>query len=165
MELTIVGLQNAGKTTLVNQIATGEYTEDTISTIGFNMKKITRGNVVIKLWDIGGQPRFRSMWERYCSGVGAIVYVVDSADREAILEAKQELGELLDKNRLRGIPLLVLGNKSDLPEAIDFEELIEIMELHTIEDRDIGWLSISAKDGVNIDKVLEWLVDHSGSEK
>ena len=40
------------------------------------MKKITRGNVVIKLWDIGGQPRYRSMWERYCSGVGAIVIVV-----------------------------------------------------------------------------------------
>lgn len=26
-----------------------------------------------QLWDIGGQPRFRSMWERYCRGVSAIV--------------------------------------------------------------------------------------------
>ena len=38
------------------------------------MKKVTKGNVTIKLWDIGGQPRFRSMWERYCRGVNAIVY-------------------------------------------------------------------------------------------
>ena len=42
--------------------------------VGFNMKKVTKGNVTIKLWDLGGQPRFRSMWERYCRAVSAIVY-------------------------------------------------------------------------------------------
>lgn len=66
MELTLVGLQHAGKTTFVNVIASGNYNEDMIPTVGFNMRKITKGNVTIKLWDIGGQPRFRSMWERYC---------------------------------------------------------------------------------------------------
>ena len=39
------------------------------------MRKIMKGNVTIKLWDVGGQPRFRSMWERYCRGASAIVYV------------------------------------------------------------------------------------------
>ncbi|KAG2460129.1 HYALP Hyaluronidase, partial [Polypterus senegalus] len=51
----------------------GQFTEDMIPTVGFNMRKITKGNVTIKIWDIGGQPRFRSMWERYCRGVNAIV--------------------------------------------------------------------------------------------
>ena len=40
------------------------------------MRKVTKGNVTIKLWDLGGQPRFRSMWERYCRAVSAIVYAV-----------------------------------------------------------------------------------------
>ncbi|CAK5048629.1 unnamed protein product [Meloidogyne enterolobii] len=53
----------------------GQFTEDMIPTVGFNMRKITKGNVTIKLWDIGGQPRFRSMWERYCRGVNAIVFM------------------------------------------------------------------------------------------
>ncbi|RWW36514.1 hypothetical protein BHE74_00058459, partial [Ensete ventricosum] len=44
--------------------------------VGFNMRKVTKGNVTIKLWDLGGQPRFRSMWERYCRGVSAIVYAL-----------------------------------------------------------------------------------------
>ena len=66
MELTLVGLQHAGKTTFVNVIASGNFNEDMIPTVGFNMRKISKGNVTIKLWDIGGQPRFRSMWERYC---------------------------------------------------------------------------------------------------
>lgn len=51
----------------------GQFNEDMIPTVGFNMRKVTKGNVTIKLWDIGGQPRFRSMWERYCRGVTAIV--------------------------------------------------------------------------------------------
>ena len=59
MELTLVGLQHAGKTTFVNVIASGQFNEDMIPTVGFNMRKITKGNVTIKLWDIGGQPRFR----------------------------------------------------------------------------------------------------------
>lgn len=56
-------------------IKSGNFTEDMIPTVGFNMRRITKGNVTIKVWDIGGQPRFRSMWERYCRGVNAIVYV------------------------------------------------------------------------------------------
>jgi hypothetical protein len=69
MELTMVGLQNAGKSTLVSVFATGAFSEDMIPTVGFNMRKVTKGNVSIKLWDLGGQPRFRSMWERCAGGV------------------------------------------------------------------------------------------------
>uniref|UniRef100_A0A8C6CN93 ARF like GTPase 8A n=1 Tax=Moschus moschiferus TaxID=68415 RepID=A0A8C6CN93_MOSMO len=104
MELTLVGLQYSGKTTFVNVIASGQFNEDMIPTVGFNMRKITKGNVTIKLWDIGGQPRFRSMWERYCRGVSAIVYMVDAADQEKIEASKNELHNLLDKPQLQGIP-------------------------------------------------------------
>eukprot|EP01126_Amoeba_proteus_P024347 TRINITY_DN2453_c0_g1_i2.p1 TRINITY_DN2453_c0_g1~~TRINITY_DN2453_c0_g1_i2.p1 ORF type:complete len:102 (+),score=10.98 TRINITY_DN2453_c0_g1_i2:90-395(+) len=76
MELTLIGLQYSGKSTLVNVIATGSFNEEMIPTVGFNMKRVTKGGVSIKLWDIGGQPRFRSMWERYCRGVDAIVYML-----------------------------------------------------------------------------------------
>ncbi|XP_027469284.2 ADP-ribosylation factor-like protein 8A isoform X1 [Zalophus californianus] len=127
MELTLVGLQYSGKTTFVNVIASGQFNEDMIPTVGFNMRKITKGNVTIKLWDIGGQPRFRSMWERYCRGVSAIVYMVDAADQEKIEASKNELHNLLDKPQLQGIPVLVLGNKRDLPGALDEKELIEKM--------------------------------------
>ncbi|KFO59710.1 ARL8B protein, partial [Mystacornis crossleyi] len=58
-----------------------------------------------KIWDIGGQPRFRSMWERYCRGVNAIVYMVDAADRDKIEASRNELHNLLDKPQLQGIPV------------------------------------------------------------
>merc|ERR1711968_126659 len=114
MELSLIGLQNAGKTSLVNVIATGVFDEDMIPTVGFNMRKVTKGAVTIKLWDLGGQPRFRSMWERYCRGVNCVVYVVDAADHENVEISKSELHDLLSKPTVAGIPLLVLGNKNDI---------------------------------------------------
>ena len=57
MELSLIGLQNAGKTSLVNVVATGAFHEDMIPTVGFNMRKVTKGAVTIKLWDLGGQVR------------------------------------------------------------------------------------------------------------
>jgi len=161
MELTLVGLQNSGKTTLVNVVATGGFSEDMIPTVGFNMRKVTRGKVTIKLWDLGGQPRFRSMWERYCRGVNAIVYVVDSADQDNIAVSKTELHELLNKPALEGIPVLVLGNKNDLPEAATVDELIEKLALKTFTDREVCCYSISAKNSVNIDITIDWLTKHS----
>uniref|UniRef100_A0A671U3B3 ADP-ribosylation factor-like 8A n=1 Tax=Sparus aurata TaxID=8175 RepID=A0A671U3B3_SPAAU len=143
MELTLVGLQYSGKTTFVNVIASGQFSEDMIPTVGFNMRKITKGNVTIKLWDIGGQPRFRSMWERYCRGVSAIVYMVDAADPEKIEASKNELHNLLDKPQLQGIP-------RDLPGALDEKELIERMNLSAIQDREICCYSISCKEKDNI---------------
>lgn len=65
------------------------------------MRKVQKGNVSIKIWDIGGQPRFRTMWERYCRGVNVIVYMVDAADHDKIEQTTRELHELLDKPSLQ----------------------------------------------------------------
>ncbi|GMR50805.1 hypothetical protein PENTCL1PPCAC_19901, partial [Pristionchus entomophagus] len=157
MELTLVGLQNSGKTTFVNVIASGQFTEDMIPTVGFNMRKITKGN----LWDIGGQPRFRSMWERYCRGVNAIVFMVDAADEDKLEASRNELMQLLDKPNLEAIPVLVLGNKRDLPGSLDERQLIERMNLAEIQNREICCYSISCKERENIDITLQWLIQHS----
>lgn len=162
MELTLVGLQASGKTTLVNLISEGAFVEDTIPTIGFNVKKVSRGNVQIKMWDIGGQPRFRSMWERYCRGVNAIVFVVDSADHDQLEAATNELHELLIKPPLQGIPLLILGNKNDLRDAMSTDDLIAGMRLAEIEGREVCCYSISAKNNTNIDITLDWLIKRAG---
>jgi len=161
MEITLVGLQNSGKTTLVNVISTGEFSEDMIPTVGFNMKKVRKGNVTIKLWDIGGQPRFRSMWERYCRGVTVVIFVVDSADKDKFETAKKELFDLISKPTLQGIPLLVLGNKNDLSAAASLEDVVKQLELESIKDREVCCYSISAKNKVNIDLTLDWLIKHS----
>jgi len=59
LEISIVGLQYAGKSSFVNTISTGKFEEDTIPTIGFNHRQLKKGKIKMKLWDLGGQPRFR----------------------------------------------------------------------------------------------------------
>jgi len=126
------------------------------------MKRVQKGHVTLKCWDLGGQPRFRSMWERYCRGVNAIVFIVDSADMKALPVAKDELHMLLDKPVLEGIPLLVLGNKSDLEEKRSVDELIEDLDLKSISHREVSCYGISAKEETNLDAVLQWLVARAG---
>jgi ADP-ribosylation factor-like protein 8 len=90
-------------------------------------RKVTKGSVVMKLWDLGGQARFRSMWERYCRGVNVILFVLDSADHAKVPVARAELEALLEKPQLQGIPLLILGNKNDLPGALTAEQILEAL--------------------------------------
>lgn len=83
------------------------------------------------------------MWERYCQGVNAIVFVVDSADPATFPAAKLELQALLDKPQLSAIPILVLGNKNDLPHHAKVEEVISALGLDQIRDREVSCYSIS----------------------
>ncbi|POS83836.1 P-loop containing nucleoside triphosphate hydrolase, partial [Erysiphe pulchra] len=147
----MVGLQNAGKTSLLKVLAGDEYTVDSTPTVGFNMRRVTKGHVTLKCWDLGGQPRFRTMWERYCRDVNAIVFVVDCSDMNNLPVAKDELHLLLESSSLISIPLLVLGNKSDLGEKLSVDELIEALELMKISQREVSCYSISAKEETNLD--------------
>lgn len=90
------------------------------------------------------------MWEKYCRGVSAVVYVVDASDSKNIDAAKSELFQLIEKQSLQGIPLLVLGNKNDLKGALTQDELIKKMDLTSIKDREVCCYSISAKNAVNM---------------
>lgn len=100
------------------------------------------------------------MWERYCRGVSAVIFVVDSADTKNLEAAKQELFSLLEKPSLTGTPLLVLANKNDLPNALTQDEIIKYMDLASIKAREVCAYSISAKNAVNIEKTLQWLIKY-----
>ena len=139
----------------------GEFTIDSIPTVAFNKKEVKKGHVSITCWDLGGQPKFRSMWERYCRDVNALIFVVDAADREAMPVAKDELHDLLGRSSLAGIPLLILANKSDLPDKMNVDEVIDALDLKKITHREISCYGVSAKEETNLEAVLQWLVARS----
>lgn len=83
---------------------------------------------------------------------------MDAADKAALSVATEELHELMSKPTLDGIPLLVIGNKSDLPAKLSVDELIEAMDLKSITHREVSCYGISAKEETNLDAVLHWLM-------
>tara|TARA_B110000285_G_C14752536_1_gene435838 strand:+ start:439 stop:657 length:219 start_codon:yes stop_codon:yes gene_type:complete len=71
------------------------------------------------VWDLGGQTGLRPYWRCYYQDTNAVVYVIDSADRERLEVARQELELMLQEEELKGAPVLILANKQDLPNAMN----------------------------------------------
>merc|ERR1712226_486629 len=112
LRILILGLDGAGKTTILYRLQVGEVVT-TIPTIGFNVETVTYKNLKFQVWDLGGQTSIRPYWRCYYSNTDAIIYVVDSVDKERIGISKQELVSMLEEE-LKSSILVVLANKQDL---------------------------------------------------
>ena len=108
--ILLVGLDNAGKTTLLYKFKHGEAVQ-TIPTIGFNTEEVQYKNIRFNMWDVGGQERIRALWQHYYVGAEACIYMVDSTDHDRFEEARDQLHAMLTDDRLRRISLLLLANK------------------------------------------------------
>ena len=91
--------------------------------VGFNVETVTYKNLKFQVWDLGGQTGLRPYWRCYYQDTNAVIFVVDSADKERIEIAKQELELMLQEEELKGVPVLVLANKQDLPNALNDQEV------------------------------------------
>nr|KAG5708008.1 hypothetical protein BaRGS_025146 [Batillaria attramentaria] len=113
--ILMVGLDAAGKTTILYKIKLNEVVS-TIPTIGFNVETVTPvKGVTFTVWDVGGQDKIRPLWRHYFQNSQGVLYVVDSADRERLVESREELHNVLSSDEMRGVPVVVLANKQDLP--------------------------------------------------
>ncbi|CAK9118538.1 unnamed protein product [Durusdinium trenchii] len=122
--LLMVGLDAAGKTTILYRLRLAEAAT-TVPTIGFNMETVEYRNIKFDIWDVGGQDQIRKLWRHYFKGTDGLIYVVDSADRERINDAKEELEKMLKEVQLQDATLLVLANKQDLKDAMPAAEIMQ----------------------------------------
>merc|ERR1711988_1938409 len=134
VRILMLGLDNAGKTTILKKLS-DEPTQSVTPTQGFNIKSLLHEGFKLNVWDIGGQRAIRPYWRNYFENTDALIYVVDSSDRRRLEEAAAELAELLEEDKLGGIPVLIFANKQDLISAVPSDELIETMGLMDIKDR------------------------------
>ncbi|XP_043248884.1 ADP-ribosylation factor-like protein 13B [Colletes gigas] len=126
--LLIVGLDNAGKTTVLNRIC-GDSDKNVLPTIGFRTVSLRYKSYVVKIYDIGGSSQIRSLWTKYYSGIHGLIYVVDASDISRLTENKVVFGELISHECISGKPLLLLANKQDINGAIDELDLVENLDV------------------------------------
>lgn len=133
LHITILGLDSAGKTTVLYRLQFNEFV-NTVPTKGFNAEKVKvalgrSGTVTFHFWDVGGQEKLRPLWKAYTRCTDGIVFVVDSVDAERMDEAKTELHKLAHSLESQGVPLLIIANKQDLRNSMTVAEIEKMLAL------------------------------------
>ncbi|KAK4897902.1 ADP-ribosylation factor protein 3 [Elasticomyces elasticus] len=184
--ILLLGLDNAGKTTLLEQIK-AIYSPDhhpklqTVPTVGQNVSLITLPDCYLRIWDVGGQHSLRGLWQSYYSSAHAIVFILDSTDvgdadiqslsdgskKEdedgRLAECKLVLEDVLRNEETDGVPVLVLANKQDREDCVEVVRIKEGLVRKVFEGekgvsvRDSRVLPLSALTGTGVKEAVEWV--------
>ncbi|CAM8993101.1 unnamed protein product [Rhodiola kirilowii] len=163
MRILMVGLDAAGKTTILYKLKLGEIVT-TIPTIGFNVETVEYKNISFTVWDVGGQDKIRPLWRHYFQNTQGLIFVVDSNDRDRVVEARDELHRMLNEDELRDAVLLVFANKQDLPNAMNAAEITDKLGLHSLRQRHWYIQSTCATSGEGLYEGLDWLSNNIASK-
>jgi len=164
-EIAIIGLDNAGKTTIVNRLLRSEFVPTT-RTLGVNYRTVKYKQIQFNIVDLGGQKVYRNLlWAPALEKeISAIIFVLDSADIR-VSEASEAFWESIKHNEKA--PVLFIANKIDLPGSRPFDLIVKDLNLISAvrSSRPVGLFRISAKTGENFYDAFDWLADVlSGSE-
>jgi ADP-ribosylation factor-like protein 2 len=162
VRILILGLDNAGKTTILQRINGEDYLKIQ-PTLGFNIKTIEHKGYKLNVWDVGGQSSIRSYWRNYFEQTDGLIFVIDSVDQQRMELAAKELHSLLKEERLQGASLLIYANKQDLEGAIAIKQIASIMRLEDIKTHHWSIQKCSAMSGLNLLAGMDWLVDDISS--
>ena len=155
-KIIILGIQNAGKTTILYQLSLGQLVKTT-PTIGSNVEELTYNNVKFQAWDLGGQESTRSVWDVYYMNTDAVVYVIDSSDDEYLEESKSQFHKLIAHPTLKNATILIFANKQDLQGAKDMNKLIQEYEFFKIKEHIWHIQACSALKGEGLVTGIKWL--------
>ncbi|KAK4433195.1 ADP-ribosylation factor 2 [Sesamum alatum] len=156
MRVVMLGLDAAGKTTILYKLHIGEVLS-TVPTIGFNVEKVQYKNVIFTVWDVGGQEKLRPLWRHYFNNTDGLIYVVDSLDRERIGMAKKEFQAIIRDPFMKNAIILVFANKQDLRGAMTPMEICDGLGLNDLKERKWHIERTCAIKGEGLYEGLDWL--------
>ncbi|XP_076462538.1 E3 ubiquitin-protein ligase TRIM23-like [Babylonia areolata] len=157
MRVVTLGLDGAGKTSILFKLKQNEFV-NTIPTIGFNVETVEYKNFKFTIWDVGGQHKIRPLWKHYYFNTQAVIFVLDTSNRERVTEAQNELVKLVQEKELKEASLLIFANKQDMEDHASIEEMTEQLGLLKMCcNRSWHLQGCSAKTGEGLADGLEWL--------
>lgn len=159
-KLLLLGLDNAGKTTLLHRLRTGDDVRPFPPTDRPHQDTFQYGNIRFQAWDLGGHEAVRYLWEDYVADdVSAVLFLIDAADHERLEEAGYELQALFSDGILKQLPLAILFNKCDLQQALPTEELCQRIEYDKLAnyENQIRVFRVSVQEGEGYQGAFQWI--------
>lgn len=161
--MVVLGLDNAGKTTLLHRLRTGGEvrpfppTDRPRQTETFECQ-----NIQFQAWDLGGHEAVRHLWEDYVCDCSAVLFLIDGADEERLVEAGFELDALIGEKIVEGIPVAILINKCDLTDTVlstsELCKKIQYDDLQRMQGNDnISIFRISVLRGQGYQSAFRWV--------
>jgi len=155
--IAIVGLENAGKTTLAKRLQFGKFIPTISPTQGLDIESVEIEENLFQLFDLGGHISFREMfWKTYVQLSQGIIFVIDASE-ERYDQVVEWFWKCLEWNHTA--PILILANKSDLAH-IELFDLMQKMKLDQLPNknpqRSFRIFEVSMKEGTNFDEAIEW---------
>mmetsp|Transcript_62639 Transcript_62639/g.149408 ORF Transcript_62639/g.149408 Transcript_62639/m.149408 type:complete len:191 (+) Transcript_62639:92-664(+) len=160
VRIVVVGLDNSGKTTVLNALRPKKASLETVPTVGFSTEEFQKHGVNFCAFDMSGQSRYRNLWEHYYGDVEGIVVVVDATDKLRFAVVKDELEIMLRDPKVaeKKVPILFLANKMDLSTVAPPVEIVQALELEKITDRPWHLAPSNALKGEGLEDAMKWLV-------
>ena len=162
----ILGLDNSGKTTFLEHAKCNfnkNYKRIDLnriaSTVGLNVGKIETNSVILSFWDLGGQKELQLLWDKYFLEAHAIIWVIDSSDRDRLKESVDAFNGIIKNKLLDRLPLLFVINKQDVPTAMKPSEITDAFQpsLNLLGDRRFLAIPASALKGNGINESICWI--------
>jgi ADP-ribosylation factor-like protein 6 len=160
VNVLVVGLDNSGKSSLLNFLRPRETQKDNIvPTVGFNVEQFSCKGLSFTAFDMSGQSRYRTLWGNYYRTTNGIIFVIDSSDKARILIAREEVQQLLAHPDIssRNIPILFFANKMDIRDALSDVGVSSALGLDSITNKSWYICSSNALIGDGIADGIEWL--------
>jgi len=125
-KISLVGFAGVGKTTIAKLIKSEEIPMEHIPTISGNVATIKLGKLHFYLWDFAGQEQFSYLWNKYINESDAVLLITDSSFEN--VEKSKFFKDLISQEAPHSHSA-VIGNKQDLPTAINIEMIENLMEI------------------------------------
>ncbi|MFV2014544.1 MAG: Rab family GTPase [Candidatus Heimdallarchaeota archaeon] len=178
----VIGDPGSGKTSLRRKFIGESFDTNYLQTIGsdfsYQVVQLDKHNIGLALWDLAGQPQFKSVHSLFYKGAGAIIVVYDVTNKESFLNVTGWLKDFTDQTNTNDLPVLIIGNKIDLLDdnkdcidEIQHNQMVEKLKNNSDFDFEISAIRASAKTGDNVNegileftrKIVDWIENRSSS--
>ncbi|XP_068156004.1 ADP-ribosylation factor-like protein 3 [Drosophila tropicalis] len=155
--ILVLGLDNAGKSTLIAQLINDQCNYPLMPTLEPHEIHTSIKEARVCLWDLSGHIQKRMLWSNYYENKKAVIYVIDGKDASRLSEARCALCDLILNDHLQQVPLLIVANKQDLGSAISSSMMSYLLGLDRLEEDTWEIKECSALTGNGIENIRNWI--------